>query len=189
MVLLTPTGWWQRPVKSPAARVLLAPTENMPDTVSRRFILPLPSAHSLPAPPSARRSAPHASLSHTGDQGGKLPAAGRQTPAATDRLSRCAVTDFPRHMTLCLETSPLPSAAIFGRPPPPLSTAVNSSVLVTSVDVTEAGKPDCVWMFGGERPRRKLKTQNNHTPVPRLTRPQLHRESEVRTYEMARLRR
>ena len=53
----------------------------------------------------------------------------------------------------------------------------------------EVGKPDCVWMFGGERPRRKLKTQNNHSPVPRLTRPQLHRESEMRTNEMASLRR
>src|SRR5687768_8823502 len=33
---------------------------------------------------------------------------------------------------------------------------------------------------------RQLKTQNNHSPVPRLTRPQLHRESETRTNEMAR---
>ena len=56
------------------------------------------------------------------------------------------------------------------------------------VDVTDAGKPDCIWMFGGERPRRKLKTQNNHSPVPTLTRLQLRLESEMRTKGMARPR-
>ena len=37
-------------------------------------------------------------------------------------------------------------------------------------------------------PRRKLKTQNNHSPVPRLTRLQLRLEAETKTNEMARLR-